>query len=205
MKELYIIRHGQTLFNVEKRVQGRGVDSSLNEVGLSQRNAFYDYYKNHDFDLIVSSSLKRTYETILPFVELSKINHLSFPDIDEISWGIYEGKPADENLIREHAKLLSEWKNENYEAKLKEGESALEMQSRLLRFLDILKSLIYKKILICTHGGTLAFLMTILQRQPLSVMPVYKHNNTGLCKFNFENDEFRLLVYNDTTHLSNKV
>ena len=149
MKELYIIRHGQTLFNVERRVQGRGVNSSLNDTGLSQSRAFFEFYKNHNFDLVISSFLKRTYETVEPFIEVSNINHLSFSEIDEISWGDYEGKPADENLIREHAQLLTEWKNENYNAKLSNGESAAEMQIRLLRFIDIVKDLFYQKILIC--------------------------------------------------------
>lgn len=201
MKELYIIRHGQTLFNVEKRVQGRGVNSSLNEVGLSQSKAFFEFYKNHGFDLIISSFLKRTYETIEPFVEILKINHLSFSEIDEISWGDFEGKPADEHLAREHSKLLNEWKNENYHAKLSNGESAAEMQIRLLQFIEIIKNLFYKKILICTHGGTLAFLMTILQDQPLSKMPEYKHHNTGLCKFIYKDNKFQLVSYNDTEHL----
>jgi probable phosphoglycerate mutase len=201
MKEIYIIRHGETLYNVERRVQGRGVNSSLNEKGRQQARAFFELYKNHNFELLITSSLNRSKETVVDFIQQHNTKHLSYDYLDEISWGIYEGKEASEDLHAEHKRVLSEWSNANYDAKIEGGESAFEMQNRLFKFLELLPSFPERKILICTHGATLGFLMTMLQNEPLSLMPNYKYHNTGLCKFIYDGENFNLLLNNDLEHL----
>jgi len=201
MKELYFIRHGETIYNVEKRVQGKGVDSSLNEKGKLQARAFYNHYKDHNFDLVITSSLNRTKETVADFIHENKLKHIEFEHLDEISWGIYEGKEASEELYRDHKNVLLEWSNANYDARIVGGESASEMEMRLRAFLEVLPTFIETKILICTHGATLAFLMTILQNQPLSQMPLYKHHNTGLCKYIYCEGKYSLQLQDDLKHL----
>ncbi|HRG79965.1 MAG TPA: histidine phosphatase family protein, partial [Cyclobacteriaceae bacterium] len=59
-KKIYIIRHGQTDFNLQGIVQGSGVDSSLNDMGRAQADAFYLTYKDIPFDKIYTSALRRT-------------------------------------------------------------------------------------------------------------------------------------------------
>ena len=201
MKEIYILRHGQTLYNVQKRVQGKGINSSLNDVGQEQGMAFFEAYKDVPFEVVITSSLNRTIETVSPFIDLG-IPHLQFEELDEISWGVYEGQEATEELHREHKQLITHWGNGIYEARITEGESALEMQARLHRFVHQLIARPEKKILVCTHGGSLAFLMTILQQEPLSKMPQYKHHNTGLCKFHFNGEGFELQIQDDISHLT---
>ncbi len=49
-------------------VQGSGVDSSLNDTGFKQSKAFYEKYQNENFDVVITSTLKRTYETAYPFI-----------------------------------------------------------------------------------------------------------------------------------------
>ena len=75
------------------------------------------------------------------------------------------------------------------------------MGERIGRFTNYLKTLEHKNVLVCTHGGCLAYLMAILQEQPLSAMPSYKHHNTGLCLFSFDGQRFHLEKQDDTTHL----
>ena len=64
MKELYIIRHGETELNRLGIVQGRGINSDLNDTGRAQAEAFYQYYKETKFDalsepLILSPSIRK--------------------------------------------------------------------------------------------------------------------------------------------------
>ncbi|MEZ5023353.1 MAG: histidine phosphatase family protein [Chitinophagales bacterium] len=89
-KEIYIIRHGQTDFNLKKIVQGRGVDSELNTTGQQQAKAFFDHYKHIEFDHIFISELQRTKQTVQNFIDL-EIPHTKLASLDEINWGIYEG------------------------------------------------------------------------------------------------------------------
>ena len=51
-KELYIIRHGQTDFNKNKIIQGRGVNSHLNNEGIEQAQRFYNHYHHLPFQKI---------------------------------------------------------------------------------------------------------------------------------------------------------
>ena len=146
MKEIFLLRHGQTNFNLEKRVQGRGIDSSLNQTGILQSISFFECYKEYGFELIITSSLKRTGETIQPFLNHFSLPKLSFTELDEISWGIYEGKPATKEMHIEHNNVLNEWSNANYHAKIHKGESALDLQTRLLVFLSFLNKLNEEKI-----------------------------------------------------------
>ncbi|MFM8834340.1 MAG: histidine phosphatase family protein, partial [Cytophagales bacterium] len=67
-KKIYIIRHGQTDFNLRGIVQGSGVDSSLNDTGRAQANAFFQAYQHVDFDKIYTSKLVRTRESVQQFI-----------------------------------------------------------------------------------------------------------------------------------------
>ncbi|RZK17301.1 MAG: histidine phosphatase family protein, partial [Flavobacterium sp.] len=95
MKEIYIIRHGETELNRQGIVQGRGVNSDLNDTGRAQATAFYEHYKNIKFDKIYTSELKRTHQTVNSFIELG-LPWQQLGGLDELAWGIWEGKPNTE-------------------------------------------------------------------------------------------------------------
>ncbi|HLS39123.1 MAG TPA: histidine phosphatase family protein, partial [Sphingobacterium bovisgrunnientis] len=59
-KTFYFIRHGQTDLNLKGIVQGRGVNTSLNDSGRKQADAFFNAYKHIPFDKIYTSTLVRT-------------------------------------------------------------------------------------------------------------------------------------------------
>lgn len=198
--KLYIYRHGQTAYNTKGIVQGRGVDSSLNEQGRLQAAAFFQQYSSIPFDLLLTSTLKRTIETAQPFVDAG-LPVVRMKDLEEIDWGVYEGKTADENMRTSYLNLLKAWSDGHYDACLEQGDSARQMGERLQRVVDYIKELQFEHVLVCTHGGCMGFLMTILQELPLSDMPKYKHNNTGLCVFEYDGQRFHLLQQNDLTHL----
>ncbi len=62
------MRHAETEFNRKGIIQGSEVDSSINNVGDYQAERFYNFYKNINFDKIYVSGLRRTYQTIIRFV-----------------------------------------------------------------------------------------------------------------------------------------
>lgn len=200
--EIYIYRHGQTLYNTKGIVQGRGVDSSLNETGAAQAQAFFEAYRAISFDRLITSTLKRTQETATHFEALG-IPTERRSDLDEIGWGEWEGKKADKQMHDAYLGLLKSWADGNYEQSLVGGDSAQDMGNRLSGFVNYLKTLDDQKVLICTHGGCLAYLMAILQGQALSDMPKYKHQNTGLCIFKYDGTDFHLKLQDDISHLNN--
>ena len=154
----YFVRHGQTEYNRLNIIQGSGVDTELNATGREQAQAFYENYQNEGFDLAICSGLQRTYQTILPFVQ-KDLELLRFQEINEINWGIHEGKKSSPWMIKSYNKVVANWREENYDVRVEGGESARELADRLQEFLLILNDRSEKRTLICTHGRTLRCLM----------------------------------------------
>lgn len=198
---LYILRHGETEFNRLGIVQGSGVDTDLNETGREQARAFFEAYHEIDFQLVVTSKLRRTHQTVARFLE-KEIPWIQTGDINEICWGDHEGKPGTPERVADFRKTIEHWKSGNLDASLPNGESARQLQDRLTRFVEWLKTRSEKRILIAAHGRTLRCLVTMLKGLGPADMEGVTHSNTGLYVIHFQNDEFVFEVENDTSHLA---
>lgn len=199
-KLIYIIRHGETDFNKLGIVQGSGIDSDLNQRGVQQAAKFYAYYKEIKFQKIYTSALKRTQQSVLPFIETGKPYQI-LPELNEISWGIFEGKPQNESERLAYWEVVNGWKNGNYFAKIEAGESAAEMQARQLPVVQLLKTQKEDCVLIATHGRAMKSLLCTLLNLPLSAMETFEHSNLCLYILNFNGNSFELISRNSTTHL----
>lgn len=201
-KKLYIIRHGQTEYNHRNIVQGRGIDSDLNEVGKNQAASFYEKYKEVDFDKIYVSSLKRTVQTVDPFIQ-DGIPYKKLEGLDEIGWGASEGKDLTKEILDDFDRILEAWRNDELDVKLPTAESPLELVDRLQPDLDyILSKEEEKTVLICTHGRTLRILMCILTNTPLYKMDEFDHENTSLYILEQNGDEFHIIKHFCTVHVT---
>ncbi len=201
-KELYIIRHGETDYNQLGIVQGKGIDSSINEAGIQQANHFYEVYKNTGFDKIYVSTLKRTFESIAPFTQ-SQIPVIRHAGLDEISWGIHEGK-SDGETFKYFYRTLHQWKEGEVDVKIEGGESPVEVQLRQQQFLDELKKSTDQKILICSHGRAMRILLCTLLNKQLNEMDTFPHHNLCLYKLNWNGAVVEIELFNDLTHLNGK-
>jgi probable phosphoglycerate mutase len=200
-KNIYIVRHGQTDYNKMHIVQGSGVDSSLNAVGQQQALAFYQKYKAVDFEVILTSKLVRTHQTMGRFIE-SGLAWEQFSEINEMAWGIHEGKKSTPAMMEEYRSMTNAWKQGDYNARITGGESALELSQRLNIFIDHLKGRSEKNILICSHGRAMRCLMTLLKQDFLYNMEEYPHANTGLYLVDYTPDLFQFQLENDLSHLA---
>jgi len=199
-KDIYFIRHGQTDYNKNGIVQGSGVDSDLNRMGQFQAKQFYDYYKEKiDFELVIHSSLKRTKQTIKPWIELG-IESMEDHRINEMSWGDMEGKKGNADMHFIYRDLTSAWSKGDYRAGIPNGESALELSTRLNAFVNSLREMPQNKILVCSHGRALKCLICVLQGLHLREMESYKISNVGLYYARQLSGEFYIEVNNDTSH-----
>ncbi|HWB64878.1 MAG TPA: histidine phosphatase family protein, partial [Chitinophagales bacterium] len=181
-RELYVIRHGQTDHNAQGIIQGRGVNLSLNDTGRKQAQAFFEAYKQVPFDMVYTSSLKRTQETAAPFINLG-IKHEAYPELDEISWGNLEGTVATHESDLVFKQLVDRWRSGDIHAKTSPtGESPFDLQQRQKRFMENLLATNYSKILIATHGRFIRAFMCTLTGRPLSDMETFTHSNLCLYK-----------------------
>ena len=200
MKQIYIFRHGETEYNKLGIMQGRSIDLSLNDQGKIQVNKFYEFYKNIPFELVISSELKRSKESIERFVEKG-IPYIIDKRITEISWGANEGQKMSEETKQRFIKMITEWANGNLDYSIPGGESGLSLVTRIDSFIADLKQRPEKYILINTHGRALKMLVTRMLQQDISMMEKYNHHNTGLYLFEQIDDKFKLIKKNNIDHL----
>lgn len=199
-KEIYIIRHGETELNRRRIIQGQGVDAPLNEVGKLQARAFYEHYRHIDFEVVLTSKLIRTHQTVRPFIDQG-IPWEEWEEINEIGWGIHEGKSTTPALVEEYKYMIEEWGKGNFQVKLEEGESAAELSDRISVFIKQLRYRPEQRILVCCHGRAMRCMMCLLKGQHLREMENYQHSNTGLFQVELENGTFVFNLQNDTRHL----
>ncbi len=198
-KNIYIIRHGETEYNRLQIMQGRSIDMSLNETGTTQANAFHEQYKSIPFELVYTSELKRSRESVKNFITAT--THVIDDRITEISWGANEGKPIDNKVTQRFKRMMQEWSNGNLEHSIPGGESGKSLRDRLQSFIKDLSTRKEKHILVCTHGRALKMLITLLLNEDISEMEKYKHANTGLYLMEYSDNQFKLKKANDTSHL----
>lgn len=199
-KEIFIIRHGETDFNLQGIVQGRGVNPSLNTTGKRQAQLFFNRYQDESFEVIYTSTLRRTHESVEAFISKG-IKWEQSAALDEISWGIFEGKHATLDFKALYRKLIDGWNMGDLDLKAPGGESPIEVQQRQSLFLNSMLQQPQQKILICMHGRAMRiFLPTMLQKSLLT-MDEFPHHNLTLYKLNFAQERFTVELFNNLDHL----
>ncbi len=201
LKTLYIVRHGQTELNKLGIVQGRGMNTDLNEDGLKQADAFFKAYQNTHFDKIYISKLKRTQQSIQQFIELG-IPYEKLEGLDELAWGVLEGQPSTTENKAAFLKLIRNWLAGKLDSKFEGGESPNEVKSRQLVALETIMSHTEEKtVLICMHGRALRLLLCLLLNEPLTNMENFPHQNLVLYKVTWDGKKFEIIDFNDAKHL----
>ena len=132
-----MLRHGQTDFNLKGIVQGSGVDSPLNDNGRKQALAFYQAYHQYGFDKLYTSSLIRTHQTVQQFID-DGLPWEALPDLNEISWGKYEGQPITPDEDKYYRWVLEQWTSGQTDLKIGGGESPDEVSFRLAKAMDVI-------------------------------------------------------------------
>jgi probable phosphoglycerate mutase len=200
-KKIYVIRHGQTDYNLQNIVQGSGVDSDLNARGREQAEAFYKAYKHVPFDKIYTSALRRTRQSVQSFIS-DGLPVESLAGLNEISWGTKEGYriTPDEDAYYHH--MLRQWQEGDTSLRIEGGESPDDVVKRMQPAVDhILSNTNEKNVLVCMHGRAIRILLCMLLRYPLRSMDTFEHQNLCLYLLDYNGTFFTLDRYNDTTHL----
>ncbi len=199
-KKIFVVRHGQTDFNKQGIVQGSGVDAPLNDVGRKQARLFFEAYKDVPFDVVLTSRLIRTHQTMEPFIQ-NGLPWEQHENINEMGWGIHEGKKSTPDMHQKYKQMVAEWTRGNFDARLEKGESASQLAGRIRRFLEHLKNREEEHILVCSHGRAMRCMMAMFKNEPLYNMEYYKHSNTGLFVVDYWKGKFQLQLENSIEHL----
>jgi phosphoserine phosphatase len=200
-KTLYIVRHGQTDLNKQGIVQGRGMNTDLNNEGRRQANQFFEAYKHIPFDKIYISELKRTQQSIQQFIDLG-LPYEKLEGLDELAWGILEGCESTPDTKNAFLKLVREWVSGNLDARIEGGESPNQVMARQKQAIDtILSHPEEKTVLICMHGRAMRLLLCWMSGYPLTRMEEFPHQNLVLYKVTWDGQRFDIVEFNNAGHL----
>jgi len=125
---LYLIRHGETDWNVERRCQGFS-DSPLNETGRRQAEATARHLSDIKIDAIYSSTLGRAYEMACLIAGYHGVSVQTTDAFRELNQGEFEGLTLTE-LVENHSDFLQRWLSNPADIKVPGGESMRELQAR---------------------------------------------------------------------------
>lgn len=200
-KKIYLVRHGQTDFNLQGVVQGSGIDAPINATGLAQAKAFFEAYEHVPFDRIYHSALIRTKQSIQGFIDLG-IPTRSLEELNEISWGDYEGTPMTPEEGEYYRHMLHQWQEGNLDYAIAGGESPNTVAVRMKRGIDLILRGPGEVILVCMHGRAMRIFLSLILKTDLKDMDQYEHTN--LCLYFLEENLdglFEVKKGNDQNHL----
>ena len=186
MITLYVIRHGETDWNIESRMQGH-TDIPLNSNGHNQAQSAAKKLKDINFDLIISSPLSRAIDTANHINNSKDVPIITDTRIIERSFGDLEGKTN--SVFSELGFSIHELLDYSINYDKYNIETLKALFSRIELFIDDIKSKYQNKtILVSTHNGIAQVMDIILNNLP---------KTTNLLDVSFKNCEYRRYVINE--------
>lgn len=182
-KTLYLMRHGQTLFNLQKKIQG-WCDAPLTEFGIKQAQVASRYFQdnNINFDHAYSSTSERASDT-LEIVTQGKMPYTRLKGLKEWNFGAFEGKDEFLNPKYPYGDFFKQFG----------GETDLELRKRVSdTLLQIMQQDDHQTVLAVSHGASCGQFM--LNWEHTSKLPkILGIGNCAIFKYEFEDDTFTLV------------
>jgi len=208
---LYIIRHGESTWNSQNKIQGHS-DPELSKLGLRQARLLAKRLKRTKIDKIYSSPLLRSLQTAQIIARVLKLKVIKMGQLREVGLGAWEGRTTDE-IDNVYNNKYQKWlKIGPTKIKIPDAESIGSFRKRVKKvFYKIIKGNKNKDILIVTHGGVIAAFLAHLLKADFDRLILGLHlPNTCVTLVSFYPAPGRrgwrrgcLIHVADTFHLSN--
>lgn len=181
---IYLVRHGQTKANVNKKYCGI-TDSSLTDNGIKQINLVGELLKTKKIDKIYSSPLIRTVESSQIISQIINKEICINKDLSEINFGIYEGLTWSE-ATKIYPKETKIWSKKGLEYTFPKGESFIDVKNRVKNFFINHNE---SDIAIISHAGTIKGALAYLYNMTLMDAWKIKVSNGSVILITKENKE----------------
>ena len=197
--EIILIRHGETEWNSQKRMQGHS-NSDLSSVGQAQIQALGQWMKNVPFDHIYSSDSLRAKQTAESITQFSG-HELQFDQrLREKNLGVFEGLTSEEARER-HPEVFRLFKTAGSKYVIDEGESTQQLQDRALEIVDEIRiKHPEERVLLVTHGGFIRVVMKHSLGLSLETPTRFLIRNTGVFRLVWE-DKWIVSQMGGVSHL----
>ena len=203
MTQLLIVRHAESAFNLENRIQGHQ-DSHLTKKGIFQAKCLSLRIKKFHIDTIYSSDLGRAYSTTQAIAVHKKLPVIRDRLLREIHLGVWEGMTPEE-VDHQYDKGYQKWLQKPSSVRIPKGEREENFQKRVTERVNAIARKNRKKtVLIVTHGGVITALLAHWLKADFDHLLLNLHiDNTSLTFVEHSDSRIKLRFINDSSHLLN--
>lgn len=202
MGHWYLVRHGETDWNLTERIQGQ-VDTPLNATGRRQVSHLARRLEDIPVDAIYSSDLARTHETAQRIAAGRDIEIATDPDLREFSFGEWEGLTSEEIEARQPGAMAERISAGNEAFAAPGGENTWQVLERVRGFCDRTAERHDPSddILVVAHGGSIRALAVALLDLAVTDFWRFRIHCASLAIIRNHSDGRTLVRWNDISHL----
>jgi len=165
MLQVYLVRHGETVWNAQRRIQGQS-DSPLTEKGEQQAHQVGERVKHLGITHVITSDLGRTQRTAEIIADACGCSVTLEPRLRELNMGVLEKRPLD-GLSEEEERWRSALVDGTVDGRIPQGESMAEMAARMHAALNACLALpAGSRPLLVSHGMALGVLISTILGLP---------------------------------------
>lgn len=199
---IFIVRHTETIGNIEKRLTGRQ-DYEITKHGEELIRKLTSELSEIKFDKIYSSTSGRAIKTVEPLAKLNKLKIIELEDLCEMYFGVYDGWEWKEvNKIQPEIKENQKRINEIYG--IPKQESMKDVAKRMYKCITSLARDNYSKpILISSHGIAIEAFLREIEGIPFNdEREKFCQHNVAINELTFENDKYKIVRLADIQYLN---
>lgn len=211
MTELLLIRHGETAWNAERRLQGH-LDIPLNQTGLAQAQRLAAALRHQQIDAIIASDLQRALQTASAIAQWHPLKVQQYQGLRERHFGTFEGLLYSE-LEHRYPSAFQAWQQRDPDARFPSltddqqtssatGESLRTFHQRcILSLRQLAQAHENKTIVVVAHGGVLECAYREAKQLPLATPRDFSIYNASINRFTIHAGQFQLQQWGDIQHL----
>ena len=209
MTKLILVRHGETEWNKDWRYQGQA-DLPLNKEGRRQALKLAKRVKEEKISAILSSDLKRAYQTANIIAKSHHLRVKKRTALREINYGVFEGLLLEE-VKKRYKTILERWWDDPLSTRIPEGETLKEFKRRVSAvYVETTRRVVStdpagsdpkKTILIVAHGGSLRIIVACALGLKLPQIRRIRFDNAGISIIILDKARAVLTLMNDLSHL----
>jgi alpha-ribazole phosphatase len=200
MTKVILVRHGETLWNLEMKYQGH-CDVALTEKGIKQAELAADSLAKESISAVYASDLCRAFVTAEHIANKHHLQVATIPELREINFGQWEGLTYDK-INNQWSDIMAKLFTHPDEVEIPDGETFREVKERATIALNtLIEKHPNETIVVVSHGGTIRTILCAVLNIPLNHLWNIKQDNTAINILEYYNNQTLVSLVNGTYHL----
>jgi probable phosphoglycerate mutase len=197
--KIFLIRHGETLWNSEQRIQGH-IDSQLNPTGFAQAQALAQRLQSQNFAALYSSDLARAYQTAQCLAQTTGLSIEIDQRLRERNLGCFQGLTHSE-VQQQFPQEYHRYKTFDPDYIIPNGESFRQFRQRCINCLEeLVQKHLGEHILVVSHGGVLVSAFKHILNLPDHMPRRFEIFNISLNVLSYQANNWKLETWGDVSH-----